>query len=183
MNISIISGESLTTEAELSEDTCFQLAKTAYEEEQAAEREFKRGLKLYKKEERAYKRELKKLVKAEAPYEWSCMIDIIELMLKRRLEYFSLGHNIWQVEDSCNKIITELRECFKLLQNARNGFDTFTEDMEPYRTEENGKITYSIPDEKHEEFKAKWIQQEKDQQKAYEKAFKYFANHMRNWWD
>lgn len=139
--------------------------------------------KSYKKEQRKYTKALCKLAKQDGPFEWSYMLDIIELMIKRRLEYFSLGHNVWQEDKSRLEVVEELQECLNRLQTARKGFSTFMEDTKPYCKNEDNILDYDIPESVHGELSKKWAQQELDQQKAYEDAFLYLATNMQKWWD
>lgn len=75
--------------------------------------------KRYKKAQNNYKKQLIKLAKSETPATPESMLDVIELMIKRRLEYFSLGDFVYLKEKTRLKLVTELQDCLNLFLYAR----------------------------------------------------------------
>ena len=128
-------------------------------------KEFKKQYRRYKKAERKYKRELIKYIKKnEYSFDWYSIVEVILKMIKRRLEYFKKGDNVYTCDESVKHCIDTLEHAYNLGLFATCD-EHFT--LDPY--------------EKHsaEEY-FEVIQKENT---AYEEFFTYVGKNIRSWWD
>lgn len=141
-------------------------------------KEYKRFLKAEKK----YKKALIKYIKKEEhSYDSYQFPAIIMMMLKRRLEYYTQGDNVWQSEDSQKLVIKSLEKAISLGEYALDDYNFYYEDDKEYFK----KKTYESLDFKdypHHTIEEKYEMLEKERT-AYKQWFVYIAEHLNEWWD
>lgn len=126
--------------------------------------EEKRGIHRYRKAQKKYEKQLIRYIKEEEkPYDWFSIVEILIKMIKRRLDYYSCGDNVWQTDETRDPIVETLRTAYRLGMEA-----VARDDMAP-----------NIKDWTTEDF----IADDKEVQEAYVKFFSYIAANMRSWWD
>ncbi len=126
--------------------------------------EEKRGIRRYRKAQKKYEKQLIRYIKEEEkPYDWFSMVEILIKMIKRRLDYYSCGDNVWQIDETRDPIVETLKIAYRLGMEA-----VARDDMAP-----------NIKDWTTEDF----IADDKEAQEAYIKFFSYIAANMRSWWD
>ena len=124
----------------------------------------KRAVRRYRKAQKKYEKQLIHYIKEEEkPYDWFSMVEILIKMIKRRLDYYSCGDNVWQTDESREPIVETLNTAYHLGMEA-----VARDDMAP-----------NIKDWTTEDF----IVDDKEVQEAYVKFFSYVAANMRSWWD
>lgn len=121
--------------------------------------------KFYRKAHKKYIKELVKLVKEDGEFEWGYITDVLLLMLRRRLEYFDKGHNVWQAEECRTKAVETLREAIDKLTRAIESEWDFPEKPEGGWTDE---------------VLAKYNE---ENQKMWDEAFLAISGNIRLWWD
>lgn len=141
-------------------------------------KEYKRFLKA----EKRYKKAFIKYIKKEENSFDSYQIPVILLeMLKRRLEYFQNGDNVWSCEDYQNKAIKSLSKAIQLGEYAmdENNF-RFEDEKEWFRKFDDG-ITQNleIPVHTTEEMNAMY----EKERLAFKKWFAYVGLHYDEWSD
>ena len=131
-------------------------------------RELKKEFKRYKTAHRKYIKQLVKLARTDAEYDYGQIIDILLLMLKRRLEYYKLGDNVWQAEESRQEVIRTLQSAVDTLTAAYNYEYKFRASDTP---EEQAANLAELERQKAEE------------QGLWTSAFDGIALNIRKWWD
>ncbi len=126
--------------------------------------EEKRGIRRYRKAQKKYEKQLIRYIKEEEkPYDWFSIVEILIKMIKRRLDYYSCGDNVWQTDETRDPTVETLKTAYRLGMEAV-ARDDMTPDMNGWTTED-------------------FIVNEKEIQEAYVKFFSYIAANMRSWWD
>lgn len=155
-----------------------------------------------KKEERLKKRAYKKLMRKQKKerikwakefrmWDWGFLDDLIFNLIAQMKDYYELGWNVWQIEESKQEIIDELKEALRLKDAREDAYTNYIEKyptLEPIKyTDENGFECWKFDDglnedQAKEKYKA-CKEAMKAEQKAYEKAYTYIGKHLRGWWD
>lgn len=141
-------------------------------------KEYKRFLKA----EKRYKKALIKYIKKEENSFDSYQIPVIlMMMLKRRLEYYTQGDNVWQSEDSQKLVIQSLEKAVSLGKYAmdENNF-RFEDEKEYLKKKEHGPLKFQ--DYPYHTLEEKYEMLEKERT-AYKQWFVYIAEHLNEWWD
>ena len=127
-----------------------------------------------------YKRSLIKYIKKEeSSYDSYQFPEIIMMMLKRRLDYYTQGDNVWQCEDSQAKMIKSLTKAVSLGESAMNAENfQFEDEKDWFKNCEKGPLT-EFPKHTSEEI----ISMFEKEVKAYKKWFSYIGEHFDEWWD
>lgn len=141
-------------------------------------KEYKRFLKA----EKRYKKALIKYIKKEENSFDSYQIPVILLeMLKRRLEYFQNGDNVWSCEDYRNKAIKSLSKAIQLGEYVMNENNFRFEDEKEYlKKKDHGPLKFQ--DYPYHTLEEKYEMLEKERT-AYKQWFVYIAEHLNEWWD
>lgn len=127
-------------------------------------RDEKCALRRYRKAQKKYEKQLISYIKEEEkPYDWFSMVEILIKMIKRRLDYYSCGDNVWQTDEACKSVVETLKIAYQL------GVDAIARDN-------------IIPNAKNCTY-ADVVEDDKQVQDAYIKFFSYVAANMRSWWD
>jgi hypothetical protein len=71
-------------------------------------------MRAYHKMHRKHRRELIKLAKEDREYDWSYLHDIVMTKIRHMYEYYEAGNNVWQSEESLNKVLSTLKEVIDL---------------------------------------------------------------------
>lgn len=127
----------------------------------------------FKKAQRSYKKRLVKLAKKDDPWDYSQMLLIIKAMLNRRYEYFKLGDNVQQDDEERTKVISQISEVLKYLNEAETIDDGWIKYSEFSDCDEGGQ----------DRFVEQWKAQRTKIKDAYKKAFELFAENFQSWWD
>ena len=126
--------------------------------------EEKRGIRRYRKAQKKYEKQLIRYIKEEEkPYDWFSIVEILIKMIKRRLDYYSCGDNVWQTDESREPIVETLKIAYYLGMEAV-ARDDLTPNIKGWTTED-------------------FVADDKEVENAYVKFFSYVAENMRSWWD
>lgn len=126
--------------------------------------EEKRGIRRYRKAQKKYEKQLIRYIKEEEkPYDWFSIVEILIKMIKRRLDYYSCGDNVWQTDESREPIIETLKIAYYLGMEAV-ARDDITPNTKGWTTED-------------------FVADDKEVENAYVKFFSYVAENMRSLWD
>lgn len=126
--------------------------------------EEKRGIRRYRKAQKKYEKQLIRYIKEEEkPYDWFSIVEILIKMIKRRLDYYSCGDNVWQTDESREPIIETLKIAYYLGMEAV-ARDDLTPNTKGWTTED-------------------FVADDKEVENAYVKFFSYVVENMRSWWD
>lgn len=141
-------------------------------------KEFKR----FWKAEKKYKKALIKYIKKEeSSYDSYQFPAIIMMMLKRRLEYYTQGDNVWQSEDSQKLVIKSLEKAVSLGEYALDDYNFYYEDEKEYfKRMDHDHL--DIKDYPHHTIEEKVAMFKKERQ-AYSDWFSYIGEHFDEWWD
>lgn len=160
--------------------------------EQALEEVRPRKLKkTYKKLMRKQKKERIKWAKEFGVWDWGFLDDIVFGLINQMKDYYELGYNVWQVEESKKEIIGELEEALKLRDAREFAFEEYYKKhpvLEPqeYKDEEGNlcwKFEDNLSEEQQKERNEACKRAIKAEQKAFEESYKFIGKHLRKWWD
>lgn len=149
-----------------------------------------KGYKLYNKAQKKYIKEMKKLLKESGPFEWSYLWKAVGKMVKRRLDYFSDGYNVYQIDESANEIKEQLQTAMNLW-NAAENFEYSDEKMIATMLKESKSVSLKemmagmqkLTEEERKIFVARTEEEAKQEHQAYKDFFLYLAEHLQEWWD
>ena len=128
-------------------------------------RNTKKDLRNYRRAHKKYLKELVKLAKEDRGFAWGYITDMLLLMMRYRLDYYSKGENVWQADESRIEIIDTLRGAIDKLTNAVESEHDFPECTKGGWTEE-ALAKYN-----------------EDNQKIWDEAFLAISKNIRLWWD
>ena len=88
--------------------------------------QFSKEMRAYYKMHRKHRKELIKLAKEDKEWDWSYFHTIVMAKINHMYEYYKAGNNVWQSEESLNKVLSTLKEVIDLdeeLDNLWNDYD------------------------------------------------------------
>jgi hypothetical protein len=90
-------------------------------------------MRAYHKMHRKHRRELMKLAKEDREYDWSYLHDIVMTKIRHMYEYYEAGNNVWQSEESLNKVLSTLKEVIDLDKKWDDAWEECVQSEEPDR--------------------------------------------------
>jgi len=143
----------------------------------------------YKKLMKKHKKELNFLNNRvnSNPWEFSFIINYLVETLKFMQDYYELGYNIWQSEESLNEIKKTLKDTIKAYEDWDNyeaEYYHLNEDDVFIVTLDDKKKCYTIDYKYPELYTVDSIQQfSKEYNKKRDTFFKLLSKNIEKWWD
>lgn len=142
----------------------------------------------YKKILKKYKKQLNQINKKanQSPWDYGFGLDYFVTFLHFMKEYYDLGYNVFQVEESSNEIKDTLAETLKAFEEwddfHMKYFHLDEEDAFDYSETDKGEY-YVVPKraELYEEESLK--KYSKEYKKKRDNFFKLLSNNIEKWWD
>lgn len=76
--------------------------------------QFNKEMRAFYKMNRKHRKETIKLAKEYCDWDWSYFHDLVITKIRHMYEYYSAGNNVWQGEESLNKVLSTLKEVIDL---------------------------------------------------------------------
>ena len=76
--------------------------------------QFSKEMRAFYKMHRRHRKELIKLAKEDGEWDWCYLHDLVMTKIRHMYEYYSAGNNVWQSEESLNKVLSTLKEVIDL---------------------------------------------------------------------
>lgn len=131
----------------------------------------------FDKMHRRHRRELIKHAKETGEWDWDWLHESVIMQIKHMYEYYSMGNNVWQVDESRLEIVEQLKHVLDLQAEI----DRMQEDdcgaEYIYKGEEVVKVIH--PDD----YKDRVLDWHKKEQELYEELYGIIGKHLRWWWD
>ena len=133
-------------------------------------------MRAYRKMHRRHRKELIKHAKKTGEWDWGWLHDSIIMQIRHMHEYYTLGNNVWQDDETRLSIIKQLKHILDLdaeidqMQDDNCGVEYVHND---------GKLEAIFPDDYKERIH-KWHKRE---QQLYEELYGSIGKHLRWWWD
>lgn len=115
--------------------------------------------KLYYKMHRRHRKELIKLVKKDAEWDYGFLHTLVITKIRHMYEYYSLGNNVWQTDETRLPIVDELKHVLDLQKKLDDLW------KEPYVSVE------------------RYHQRLKRELNLYKEIYKYIGANIQKWWD
>ena len=115
--------------------------------------------KLYLKMHRRHRKELIKLAKKDAEWDYGFLHTLIITKIRHMYEYYSLGNNVWQTDETRLPIVDELKHVLDLQKKLDDLW------KEPYVGVE------------------RYHQRLKREHNLYKEIYKYIGANLQKWWD
>lgn len=80
----------------------------------------------YRKMRRRHKKELVKLAKETREFDWGWLHQMVVMQIKHMHEYYSAGDNVWQIDESRNKIIEQLQQTLDIQSEIEKNDEDFS---------------------------------------------------------
>lgn len=80
----------------------------------------------YRKMRRRHKKELVKLAKETREFDWGWLHQMVVMQIKHMHEYYSAGDNVWQIDESRNKIIEQLQQTLDIQDEIEKNDEDFS---------------------------------------------------------
>ena len=109
----------------------------------------------YRKMHRKHRKELIELAKKDREWDWGYLQDLVLAKIRHMHEYYTLGYNVWQTDETRTQIIESLQHVLDLQE----------------------KIDKIWLDE--ETCMNKWL----IEQELYKEMYSYIGSEMTKWWD
>lgn len=137
--------------------------------------------KKYRKMMKSYKKELKKLAKKAAPWEYGFLEEYFITYLRFMKDYFELGENVWQVDETRIPIVESLSGALNAYNEYESAWDPFFEvfgqDIDDKDIEE---ISRPLPSKDINKILEKCHRKE---DRAWNKFWKIVQKDFKRWWD
>lgn len=80
----------------------------------------------YRKMRRRHKKELVKLAKETREFDWGWLHQMVVMQIKHMHEYYSAGDNVWQIDESRNKIVEQLQQTLEIQAEIEKNDEDFS---------------------------------------------------------
>ena len=90
-------------------------------------------MRAYRKMHRKHRKELIKLAKEDREWDWGYFHDIVMTKIRHMYEYYEAGNNVWQSEESLNKVLSTLKEVIDLDKKWDGVWEEYVQSEEPNR--------------------------------------------------
>ena len=114
-----------------------------------------KGMRAYRKMYRRHRRELVKHAKETHEWDWMWLHQSVIMQIRHMHEYYTEGNNVWQVDESRNKILEQLQHVLDLeaeiekVDEAPGGYYEYIQNLKNLKSE----------------------------------MYKYIGEHIFEWWD
>ena len=135
-------------------------------------------MRAFNKMHRRHRKELIKLAKETNEYDYYWLHQSVIMQIKHMYEYYSAGNNVWQVDESRLKIVSQLEHILGLIRELEEteGDNCGLELI----CDENDNLIGSIKPDDYD----KRIQEQDNQiKKIYEEIYSLIGKNIRCWWD
>ena len=113
-------------------------------------------MRAYNKMHRRHRRELVKLVKEVREWDYGWLDELVFTQIEHMHEYFSVGNNVWQTDETRLPIVEQLKYVLDLY----------------------GELNLVGDDDAMD-----YMQIRKREQELFEEIYKYVGCHIQEWWD
>ena len=134
-------------------------------------------MRAYRRLHRRHRKQLVKLARNTYEWDWRYLHDAVILIVKQFYEYYSEGNNVWQVDESKDQILKQLKQIIELDKEIEE--TTYADLGIKYEKTEDGGLVMSKPEEARELLAAN----EEELQKLYEELYSSIGENLRWWWD
>lgn len=90
-------------------------------------------MRAYRKMHRKHRKELIKLAKEDREWDWGYFHSIVMAKIRHMYEYYESGNNVWQSEESLNKVLSTLKEVIDLDKRWDDAWEECVQSDEPNR--------------------------------------------------
>lgn len=90
-------------------------------------------MRAYRKMHRKHRKELIKLAKEDREWDWDYFHSIVMAKIRHMYEYYEAGNNVWQSEESLNKVLSTLKEVIDLDKKWDDAWEECVQSDEPNR--------------------------------------------------
>ena len=133
-----------------------------------------KDFRIYRKIHRKHRKELIKHAKETCEFDWGWLHTSVIMQIRHMYEYYSAGNNVWQSEESLNRIIEQLKHVLDLADELEHLWDDW--DYEPIKNDD-GSIT--VTEESHDDYRKIGDREEE----LYEEIYSYIGKNIQWWWD
>lgn len=123
---------------------------------------FNKEMRAYNKMHRKHRKELIKLAKEDREWDWSYFHTIVMTKIKHMYEYYRAGNNVWQCEESLNKVLSTLKEVIDLNEEWDNLWENCYD-------KENARVSI--------------LEYRDKEEKIVKELYKKIGENMMWWWD
>ena len=120
------------------------------------DKEYRKYIKIRNK----HRRKLKKMASKDYDFDFGYMHDLVIAKILNMYEYYSLGHNVWQCDESRLKIAEQLNHVMDLQI-----------ELESVYSDEGKYAQYNVADRMARE------------EELYKEIYCYIGENILNWWD
>lgn len=124
--------------------------------------------KAYLKMHRRHRKELIKHAKETSEWDWSFLHDSVIMQIRHMYEYYTVGNNVMQADESRLPIVEQLKHILDLEDNIHQLEDEYCNIDWVNRTENPIKEYLSCT---------------KKEQELYEEIYSSIGKHLQWWWD
>ena len=131
-------------------------------------------MRAFNKMHRRHRKELIKLAKETNEYDYCWLHESVIMQIKHMYEYYSAGNNVWQVDESRLKIVSQLEHTLSLireLEKIESGDYTLELSF--------GENKLTKPENYHE----RTLDLEERVNRLYEEIYSSIGRNIRYWWD
>ena len=118
-------------------------------------------MRAYRKMHRKHRKELIKLAKEDREWDWGYFHSIVMAKIRHMYEYYEAGNNVWQSEESLNKVLSTLKEVIDLDKKWDGVWEEYVQSEEPNRL----------------------LKYYEDQEKIAKELYECIGTNMFWWWD
>ena len=137
-------------------------------------KEKKKEMRAYRKMHRRHRKELVKLAKETHEWNWSWLHEMVIMQIRHMHEYYSAGNNVWQSEESLNKVLESLKHVLDLQDELDSLWD-YEENADIKRT---GNIVTTSA-----ESTEKYINLFEKEYRLYNELYTCIGSSLQLWWD
>ena len=128
----------------------------------------------YRKMYRRHRKELVKHAKETREWDYGWLYDSTIMQIRHMYEYYSVGNNVWQCDESKNEILGQLKHVLDLNDELDHLWDNYESNII-----ENDDGSISVTERGHKKYAAI-----KDrEQEIYEEIYSYIGKYIQWWWD
>lgn len=133
-------------------------------------------MRAYIKMHRRHRKELIKHAKEIGEWDWCWLHESVMMQIRHMYEYYTENNNVWQTEESRDKIIAQLKHVLDLNDEIDH---VGNEDLGSKSVITDTGIECTVPDD----FRERYMARENKIQNLYEELYHSIGRDIRWWWD